>query len=153
MPPNEAATNIDGENRTKLLEAIKRLENETLEVPVISGGEKIYTGNCKYQSIPYDHAKKIAKYHTADEALIKQTIEKAMAARKAWERTPFEERTVIFDKALDLLCGKYRYDFLASTMVGQGKTVFEADIDAVLELIDFYRFDIYNGRGKRTRKI
>lgn len=51
MPPNEPATNIDGENRTKLLEAIKKLESETLEIPVVSGGEKIYTGDCSYQSI------------------------------------------------------------------------------------------------------
>jgi len=51
MPPNEPATNIDGENRQKLLDAIKKLENETLEVPVISGGEKVYTGKTNYQSI------------------------------------------------------------------------------------------------------
>ncbi|KXJ21289.1 delta-1-pyrroline-5-carboxylate dehydrogenase, mitochondrial [Exaiptasia diaphana] len=146
MPPNEPATNIDGENRTKLLEAIKKLESETLEVPVISGGERIFTGDCGYQSIPYDHAKKITKYHKADEALIRQTIEKSMAARKAWERTSFEERCTIFDKVLDLMCGKYRYDLLASTMVGQGKTAYEADIDVIMELVDFYRFDVYNGR-------
>ncbi|XP_031556845.1 delta-1-pyrroline-5-carboxylate dehydrogenase, mitochondrial-like [Actinia tenebrosa] len=146
MPPNEPLTNIDGENRTKLLNAIKDVESQTVEVPVICGGEKIFTGKVKYQVAPYNHATKIAKFHIADGELIKETIKRAMAARKAWERTPFDERAAIFERFLDLLCGKYRYEFLATTMVGQGKTAYEADIDCVLELADFYRFDIYNGK-------
>lgn len=65
-----------------------------------------------------------------------------MLARREWESMPFEHRAAIFLRASDLLSTKYRPDILATTMVGQGKTVFQAEIDAACEVIDFYRFAV-----------
>ncbi|XP_001632461.2 delta-1-pyrroline-5-carboxylate dehydrogenase, mitochondrial [Nematostella vectensis] len=145
LPPNEPLTDV-GANRSKIDAAIKKVQSETVELPVLCGGEKVYTGNVKYQVSPFDHSNKIAKYHVADEALVKETIKRAVAARKAWDRTPFEERAKILLKVADMISGKYRFETIANTMVGQGKTVFEADIDAIAELADFYRFAVHYAR-------
>ena len=91
---------------------------------------------------PYDHQRVVAKYHHASKEHIQDAIDAAMEARREWESMPFEHRAAIFLKASDLLAGKYRPDILATTMVGQTKTVFQAEIDAACEVIDFYRFAV-----------
>lgn len=91
---------------------------------------------------PYDHQRVVAKYHHASKEHIQDAIDAAMEARREWESMPFEHRAAIFLRASDLLAGKYRPDILATTMVGQAKTVFQAEIDAACEVIDFYRFAV-----------
>jgi len=71
-----------------------------------------------------------------------KAIEVSQKAFRAWESTPLEQRAEIFVRAVELLRGKYRYDILASTMLGQAKTAFQAEIDAVCELSDFYAFNV-----------
>ncbi|CAH3135862.1 unnamed protein product [Pocillopora meandrina] len=145
LPPNEPATNLNpGSTDLKELKAeIQRIHGECLEIPCVVGGKEIYTGNTGYQVVPYNHSLKIAKFHMATEEVIKKAIDSAMAARKDWERTPLEHRAAIFHKVADLITGKYRIPSLAVTMVGQAKTAFEADIDCVQEIADFYRFGIH----------
>ena len=65
-----------------------------------------------------------------------------MRAKKLWSDTPFEDRAAIFLKAADLIAGKYRYDIMAATMLGQGKNAWQAEIDAAAELVDFLRFNV-----------
>ena len=84
----------------------------------------------------------MANYHHADKAHIQEAIEAALEARKEWESMPFEHRAAIFLRASDLIATKYRPDILATTMVGQAKTVFQAEIDAACEVVDFYRFAV-----------
>ena len=91
---------------------------------------------------PYDHQRVVAKYHHASKEHVQDAIDAAMEARREWESMPFEHRAAIFLKASDLLAGKYRPDILATTMVGQAKTVLQAEIDAACEVIDFYRFAV-----------
>ncbi|KAK2551206.1 Delta-1-pyrroline-5-carboxylate dehydrogenase [Acropora cervicornis] len=145
LPPNEPQTNLDknSDDLEKLKAEIQRVQSETVEIPCIVGGKEIYTGNTEYHVAPYNHSLKIAKCHLATEEVITEAIESAMAARKEWERMPHEDRGAIFQKVADLIAGKYRIPSLAATMVGQAKTAYEADIDCVQELADFYRFGVH----------
>ena len=91
------------------------------------------------QPDPSSHKDTVAKYATADSDLVKAAIDAALAAKPSWETTPFADRAAIFLKAADLISGKYRYEVMAATMVGQGKNAWQAEIDAAAELCDFLR--------------
>ena len=71
-----------------------------------------------------------------------QAIEAALEAKPAWESLSFADRAAIFLKAAELVAGKYRYDLMAATMIGQGKNAWQAEIDAAAELADFLRFNV-----------
>ena len=73
---------------------------------------------------------------------VQDAISAALAARKEWSSMPWENRATIFLKAADLLAGPYRDEMNAATMLGQSKNVFQAEIDAACELIDFLRFNV-----------
>ncbi|OWK12619.1 ALDH4A1 [Cervus elaphus hippelaphus] len=90
---------------------------------------------------PFNHGHKVAKFCYADKALLHRAIEASLAARKEWDLKPVADRAQVFLKAADLLSGPRRAEVLAKTMVGQGKTVIQAEIDAAAELIDFFRFN------------
>lgn len=92
--------------------------------------------------MPHDHARHLCTYHEADEATVASAIDGALAAKDAWENMPWSDRAAIFLKAADLVSGKYRYQLLAATILGQGKNVWQAEIDAAAELSDFFRFGV-----------
>jgi len=73
---------------------------------------------------------------------MEKAIEVSQKAFRGWEETPLEKRAEIFVRAAELIRGKYRYEMLAATMLGQAKTIFQAEIDAVCELSDFYAFNV-----------
>ena len=81
----------------------------------------------------------MAKSSDASDEHVKAAIESALAVKPSWESTPFEDRAAIFLKAADLISGKYRYELMAATMLGQGKNAWQAEIDAAAELCDFLR--------------
>lgn len=83
----------------------------------------------------------LCTFHQANAEVLKQAATNALEAKVRWEELPFEDRAAIFLKTADLLSGKYRYQVLAATMLGQGKTVWQAEIDAAAETIDFLRFN------------
>jgi 1-pyrroline-5-carboxylate dehydrogenase len=114
----------------------------TIDVPIIIGDKEIRTSNVRYQVLPFDHKTKIAKFYYADKKLIQEAIQNSLTARAGWESTSIDERCNILLKAADILAGPKRADILASTMLGQGKTIFQAEIDAACELIDFLRFNV-----------
>ena len=74
--------------------------------------------------------------------LINKAIKVSLEARRAWEAIPLQERSEIFLEAGNLVAGKYRMDLMAATMLGQGKTIIQAEIDTACELADFYRFNV-----------
>lgn len=113
------------------------------DIPIVVGGTKIYSGDVKYQVMPFDHSKKVAKYHWATTDILKTAITESQKAQQSWESTPLSDRIKLFLKAADLVSGKYRMDLNAATMLGQGKTVIQAEIDAAAELADFFRFNAY----------
>ena len=95
---------------------------------------QIKSGKTIKQPIPSDHAKHLCFYHEASESTIAAAIDGALAAKSEWESLPWNDRAAIFLKAADLVSGKYRYQLLAATMLGQGKNVWQAEIDAAAEV-------------------
>jgi len=84
--------------------------------------------------MPHDHAHHLCTYHEADEATVASAIEGALAAKAEWENLPWNDRAAIFLKAADLVSGKYRYELMAATILGQGKNAWQAEIDAAAEV-------------------
>lgn len=93
--------------------------------------------------MPCDHKTLLCEYSEAGKGAIKKAIDTALKAKVEWEQMTFNDRAAIFLKAADLLVTKYRYRMLAATMLGQGKTVWQAEIDASAELADFWRFNCF----------
>uniref|UniRef100_A0A2K5U6S4 Delta-1-pyrroline-5-carboxylate dehydrogenase, mitochondrial n=1 Tax=Macaca fascicularis TaxID=9541 RepID=A0A2K5U6S4_MACFA len=127
--------------REALQKALKDLKGRTEAIPCVVGDEEVWTSDVQYQVSPFNHGHKVAKFCYADKSLLNKAIEAALAARKEWDLKPIADRAQIFLKAADMLSGPHRAEILAKTMVGQGKTVIQAEIDAAAELIDFFRFN------------
>ncbi|KAM9813399.1 delta-1-pyrroline-5-carboxylate dehydrogenase, mitochondrial [Neosynchiropus ocellatus] len=90
---------------------------------------------------PFNHSHRVAKFCYADKELINKAILASVAARREWDLKPVQDRAQILFKAADVISGPKRAEVLAKTMIGQGKTVIQAEIDAAAELIDFFRFN------------
>lgn len=129
--------------RTALAEELKRTAAVTEEIPIVIGGETIKDGEPRYQVMPHDHSKKIAKFYYANEKTIQKAIQVSVDAQVRWDRTPLEERLSIWQNAADMMAGAYRQKLNAATMLGQSKSVIQAEIDAAAELIDFFRFNVH----------
>ncbi len=91
------------------------------------------------QKNPGVHSKAVAKYSNAASSDVTKAIESAIASKPAWESLSFADRAAVFLKAADLISGKYRYELIAATILGQGKNAWQAEIDAAAELVDFLR--------------
>lgn len=122
-----------------LMEEYKRMEEDFVEIPVIIGGEKIYTGNTQDIVIPHDNKKVIGKFHLAGKEEATNAIDAALEARKKWAKLDWDERVSIFLRAAALAAGPWRDKLNASTMIGQSKTYKQAEIDAAAELVDFFK--------------
>ncbi|XDA73280.1 hypothetical protein R6Z07M_003546 [Ovis aries] len=127
--------------RDALQKALKELKGRTEAIPCVVGDEEVWTSDVRYQASPFNHGHRVAKFCYADKALLHRAIGAAVAARREWDLKPVADRAQVFLKAADLLSGPRRAEVLAKTMVGQGKTVIQAEIDAAAELIDFFRFN------------
>jgi len=128
--------------REQVQRAFKELYQSTVDIPLYIGGEEIRTGRTKNLFPPFDHQHHLGVYHTADQELIQKAIDSAMEARIKWSQMAWEHRASIFLKAAELLAGPYRAKINAATMIAQGKTVHQAEIDSACELIDFLRFNV-----------
>ena len=121
---------------------LKKMRAETLDVPMLIGGQEVRTGKTQRMAPPHDHQHTLGHFHEGDAAHVQAAIDAALAARPAWAAMPWEQRAAIFLKAADLLAGPYRARLNAATMLGQSKNAFQAEIDAACELIDFFRFNV-----------
>ena len=128
--------------REQVLAAFKEMYNSTMDVPLYIGKEQIRTGNTKTINPPFDHKKVVGNYHQAEKQHVEQAIAEALKAKKQWAALSWEHRASIFLKAAELLAGPYRAKINAATMIGQAKTVHQAEIDAACEFIDFLRFNV-----------
>ena len=126
--------------RTKVLDAYKKMYNSTIDVAMYINGEDVKTGNIDTMSPPHDHQHIVGTYHKAEKKNITTAISGALEARNTWANLPWEQRAAIFLRAAELIAGPYRAKINASTMVAQSKTIHQAEIDAACELIDFLRF-------------
>jgi 1-pyrroline-5-carboxylate dehydrogenase len=128
--------------RIELDAKLKEYDSKVHEVPIVIGDEELTNSDVRYQVRPFDHQNKLAKFYYADRGMLEKAIDVSQKAHHDWERRPQEERSEIFLRAADLIAGKYRMDLMASTMLGQGKTIIQGEIDTACELADFYRFNV-----------
>ena len=128
--------------RAEVLATYKEMYNGNVDVPMHINGEEVRTGNTKNITPPHDHQHVVGQYHTADIAHVDAAISTALAAREAWSSVSWMERASIFLKAAELLAGPYRARMNAATMLAQSKNVYQAEIDAACEMIDFFRFNV-----------
>uniref|UniRef100_A0A914PSY4 Multifunctional fusion protein n=1 Tax=Panagrolaimus davidi TaxID=227884 RepID=A0A914PSY4_9BILA len=144
-PTNEPILDYKkGSTERKALEkALEEYASKVIEVPLCIGKERITRKLEHEQTMPSDHKHAIAKYTWATESDIKNAIETGLEAREKWHMKTLKERADILLHAADLCAGKYRMALNATTMLGQGKNILQAEIDAACELIDFFRFNAY----------
>ncbi len=145
MPTNEpvltyAPGTSEREALTKTLVELKRQE---LDIPMYIGDEEVRTNDRKPIHPPHELSHVLGYYHEGSETHVRQAIECAMDAKEAWALMEWEDRAAIFLKAADLIATKYRYHMNGTTMLGQSKNVYQAEIDSACELIDFLRFNIH----------
>ncbi|EGD79871.1 aldehyde dehydrogenase 4 family [Salpingoeca rosetta] len=132
----------ESEERMELLAACARVRSETVDIPCVINGKEVFTGNTIEQRACSDHQHAVARVHLASPELIQEAIDTSLSVREEWEQLDFEHRAAVFLKAADLLSTKFRNEVLAATMIGQGKNMFQAEIDAAAEAADFYRFGV-----------
>ena len=131
------------EDRTGLLSCYNTMySQQPIDVPMYIGAKEIRTSNKKPMSPPHEHQKVLGHFNFGDASHVRDAIDAAMAARSAWANLPWEDRAAIFLKAADLLAGPFRNKMNAATMLAQSKNVFQSEIDAACELIDFLRFNV-----------
>jgi 1-pyrroline-5-carboxylate dehydrogenase len=115
---------------------------ENLEIPAIIGREEVRTGNIAQAVSPHDHQHVLATYHQTGEAEVNRAVAASQEAWRDWSEMAWEDRAAVFLKAADLLAGPWRDTLNAATMLNQSKTVYQAEIDAACELIDFWRYNV-----------
>ncbi|WP_373074622.1 L-glutamate gamma-semialdehyde dehydrogenase [Zeaxanthinibacter enoshimensis] len=128
--------------RESVLQQYKEYYNGQVEVPLYIGSSEIKTGNTADMAPPHDHKHKVGKYHKAEKKHVESAISEALKAREAWAALSWEQRASIFLKAAALISGPYRDKLNASTMIAQSKNIYQAEIDAACELIDFLNFNV-----------
>jgi len=133
--------------KASLKSKLEELKSQTFDIPIIINGKEIKTGNLGNCVMPHNHKHVLATYHKAGEKEVEMAINGLLKTWKIWSNTSLQDRIAIFHKMAELLQGPYRDLINASTMLGQSKNVFQAEVDAACELIDFFNFNceyIYN---------
>ena len=122
--------------------AYKKAINKTINIPMWIDGKNITSKKTNTISPPHNHKHVVGKYYEGNSKHVKSAIKAALKAKKRWEETGWEDRASIFLKAAELLAGPYRDKINVATMIGQSKNIFQAEIDAACELIDFLKFNV-----------
>ncbi len=145
VPENEPILDYapGSKEREEIKAELKRISNEQIEIPLIIGGKEIRTGKMGKVVMPHNHSKVLATYHQATEKEVQMAIDAAMNAKAAWDSVSWLERSSIMLRAAELMSKKYRSLIVATTMLGQDKSVYQAEIDAACETIDYLRYNIY----------
>jgi 1-pyrroline-5-carboxylate dehydrogenase len=128
--------------RAELKARLASMATERIEIPLIIGGQEIRSGRKQQSVMPFKHSHVLADWHMAEPKHVQMAIKAALAARREWSAWPFEDRAAVLLKAAELLATTWRPTVNAATMLGQAKTVFQSEIDAACELIDFWRFNV-----------
>ena len=145
IPKNEPVYSYapGSSERGKLVKELELLKKSKIDIPMIIGGKEVFTTDKVEISAPHDHKLVLGQYSKGGKNEVKAAIDAAAKAKPAWETMPWEHRAAIFLKAADLLAGPYRFRVNAATMLTHDKNVFQAEIDAVCELVDFFRYNVY----------
>lgn len=132
---------------TAALAACTRIRSEVKDCPIIIGGKRYTTPHTFRRVIPSDHGVTVAKGYNATAELAQKAVATALEASKSWSQMPFRDRAAIFLKAAHLISTKYRYELLATTMLGQSKNPWQAEIDSIAEAADFFRWGVHFAEG------
>ncbi|MFL5964423.1 MAG: L-glutamate gamma-semialdehyde dehydrogenase [Gaiellaceae bacterium] len=128
--------------RLRLQLRLEQMRNERTEIPLVIGGEDVFTGETKPAVMPHDKEHVLAEVHQGGAEHVQLAIDAAAKAWEDWSRWPWEERAGVVLRAAELLAGPWRDTLNAATMLGQSKTAHQAEIDAACESIDFFRFNV-----------
>lgn len=151
-PANEPVKSYSpgSRERKELQTELDNLSGQQVDIPLIIGGKEVRTGNTEKIRMPHDHGHVLGQYHKAGPAEVKLAVEASQKAHKEWESFSWVERLSVTLKIAELISKKHRARLNASTMLGQSKSAYQAEIDSACETIDFLRFnahyisDIYN---------
>ncbi|MGB8194125.1 MAG: L-glutamate gamma-semialdehyde dehydrogenase [Chitinophagaceae bacterium] len=145
LPQNEPVLNYAPGSKEKdtLVKTLKELKSQQMDIPMYIGGQEVRTGKQTPIHPPHEIAHTLGNFHAGDESHVKQAIDAALAAKESWGSLSWENRANIFLKAADLMAGKYRSYMNGTTMLGQSKNAYQAEIDSACELIDFLRFNVH----------
>jgi 1-pyrroline-5-carboxylate dehydrogenase len=130
-------------DRQSLQQRLRELRAETIDIPAFIGGEEVRTGTTSRVAPPHDHQHTLGHVHQSGADEVEQAIESAREAKQDWAAMDWTDRAAIFLRAADLIADRYRDTLNAATMLGQGKSAHQAEIDAACELIDFLRFNVH----------
>ncbi len=129
--------------RAELKARLDRMAAERIDIPVIIGGREIRTGRTAQAVMPFNHKHVLADWHAAPAEDVQAAVRASALARREWAGWAWEDRAAVILRAAELLATTWRSTINAATMLGQGKTVFQSEIDAACELIDFWRFNVH----------
>jgi len=144
-PVNEPIWNYGPGSPEKqaLKQALAAAKANPIEAPMVIGGKRISTNQKVAMHPPHERAHVLGHFSKGDASHVKLAIDAALAAKPAWEAMPWQERAAIFLRAADLLTGPYRAKMCAATMLCQSKNAYQAEIDCICELADFWRYNVY----------
>ena len=129
-------------DRAAVKARLASMAGERAEIPLVIGGKEVRTGSLGHAVMPHDHGHVLADFHNARAEDVSAAIAAARTARAEWASWAWEDRAAVFLKAADLLTTSWRDTLNASTMLGQSKTIYQAEIDSACELIDFWRYNV-----------
>lgn len=129
--------------RKEIRKALEELYNQVTDIPAIIGGKEIRTAETGTVVMPTENHHVLAKYYKVGEKEVQMAIDAAMQAHDEWANTPWIDRASVMLKIATLITGKYRWLINAATMLGQGKTTMQAEIDSACELADFLRYNAF----------
>ena len=145
LPANEPVLNYaaGSAEKKRLKEVLKELRSSKIDVPMYIGNEEVRTGNTSDIRPPHEHKHVLGQFHTGEAKHVTKAINAALKAKDKWSNLSWENRANIFLKAADLIAGKYRPYMNGTTMLGQSKNAYQAEIDSACEIIDFLRFNVH----------
>lgn len=145
LPANEPVLNYapGSAEKSTLKKTLDTLKKKPLEIPMYIGARKIFKGRKISIHPPHEKTHTLGYFYEGDATHVRQAIDAALKAKPSWEAMSWENRAQIFLKAADLIATKYRSYMNGTTMLGQSKNVYQAEIDAACELVDFLRFNVH----------
>lgn len=145
LPVNEPVLNYapGSAEKKRLKQVLAELKSTQVDVPMYIGGKEVRTNKKKSIHPPHEIRHVLGYYHEGEEKHVKQAIDAALAARESWANMSWENRANIFLKAADLIATRYRPYMNGTTMLGQSKNAYQAEIDSACEIIDFLRFNVH----------
>ncbi|HTH30585.1 MAG TPA: L-glutamate gamma-semialdehyde dehydrogenase, partial [Lacibacter sp.] len=145
LPVNEPVLNYapGSAEKKRLKEVLAELKSTEIDVPMYIGGKEVRTHKKHAMRPPHEHKHILGYFHEGEEKHVQQAIDAALAAKENWANMSWESRANIFLRAADLIATKYRPYMNGTTMLGQSKNAYQAEIDSACEIIDFLRFNVH----------